>query len=236
MTSPSRRLSRTEAGRDVVSASERLMDDLLAEEDRCFTRMADGLAVIASDLAARLKARERTGGAGGVNRGVEGLLPTLPRFEELLLPPVGDLLATVRERTLVVVRRQLQAGEATLARNYAGIASRAATLAKQQGSRLESHWYQRAAEGLERTVLATRADLVAQADVWWTRKEPVDLLVQRWCQPDPVYLVGAHSRGAVWLVRHQMNAHARNSAVALANGLTLAGITGWNTQVDAATA
>ena len=212
------------------------MAGLLVEEERCFARMADGLSVIAGDLAKRLKARERSSGAGGVHRGVQGLLPTRARFEELLMPPVGDLLATVRTRTLEVVRRQLQAGEATLARNYAGIAGRAAQLAKQQAPRLETHWYESAEAGLARTVAQAHTDLTAQAAIWWTRKETVDVLVTRWCQLEPVHLVGSHSRGAVWMVRAPMNAHARNAAVALANGLTLAGITGWNVQAEAASA
>lgn len=231
----SRRLTRTEAGRDVVSASERLMTGLLEEEERCFTRMADGLAVIAGELEKRVRAREKSGGLDAVYRGREGLMPAVARFEELLLPPVGDLLGLVRERTLVVVRRQLAAAESTLARSWAGTGSRAHAVAKQSAGRLESHWYGKAEDGLLRTATQCRKDLLAQAGVWWTRKEPLDHLVRRWCQLEPLYLTGAHTRGVVWLVRAPMNAHARNASVALANGLTLAGIVGWNavTQVSA---
>jgi hypothetical protein len=228
VTTAGRRLSRTEAGRDVVSASERLMAGLLEVEERCFARMADGLSVVAEELEDRVRARERAGGAAAVNRGAQGLLPAVARFEELLLPAVGDMLGTVRERTLVAVRRQLGAAESTLARSWAGTAGRAAGVAKQSAGRLESHWYEKAEEGLGRAVQQARQDMLTQAAVWWTRREPVDLLVRRWCQLEPVHLVGAHSRGVVWLVRARMNAHARNAGVALANGLTLAGITGWN--------
>jgi hypothetical protein len=219
----------------VVSASERLMAGLLVEEERCFTRMADGLAVIAEELEGRLRARERASGLESVYRGREGLLPSLARFEELLLPPVGDLLVTVRERTLVVVRRQLAAAESTLARTWAGTGARAHGVARQSAGRLETFWYGRAEEGLARTVAQCRQDLLAQTGLWWARRESMDHLVRRWCQLEPLYLVGAHSRGAVWLVRGRMNAHARNAGVAMANGLTLAGITGWNevTQVTA---
>lgn len=225
------RLSRTAAGRDVVSASERLMDGLLQVETECFTRMADGLGVVAEELEGRLLARERSGGATAVYRGREGLLPAARRFEDLLLPAVGTLLATTRERTLVVVRRQLGAAESTLSTSWAGTGGRAAKVAKESAARLESHWYDRAQAGLVASVGQAREDMLAQAGIWWTRKEPVGHLVRRWCQLEPLYLDGAHTRGVVWLVRAQMNAQARNASVALANGLVLAGIDGWNVTV-----
>lgn len=230
------RLSRSVAGRDVVSASERLMDGLLTEEEKCFVRIADGLAVIAREVADRLMAREKTGGAGGVWRGREGLLPAPDRFEELLLPPIGDLLATTRERTLVVVRRQMAAAESTLAVGWSGVGARATQVARGQAARLESHWYGRAEQGLARALTQMRADLLGQAGVWRTRREPVEHLVRRWCQLEPLYLTGSHSRGVVWLVRAPMNAQARNASVALANGLVLAGVEGWNTVTAPVTA
>lgn len=228
MTRAGRRMSRTEAGRDVVSASERLMAGLLAEEERCFARIADGLAVISEELEGRLRARDRSGGVDAVWRGREGLLPALGRFEELLLPPVGDLLGTVRERTLLVVRRQLTSAESTLSRSLSGVAGRAHTVAKKSSGRLESHWYGKAEDGLVATVATCREQMLEQVGVWRARHEPTEQLVRRWCQLDPLYVVGARSRGVVWLVRAPMAAHARNASVALANGLTLAGVMGWN--------
>lgn len=207
------------------------MAGLLEVELACFQRMADGLGVIAGELETRLLAREKSGGAGAVHRGREGLLPAPDRFQDLLLPAVGDLLATTRERTLVVVRRQLGAAESTLSTSWSGTAGRAAKVAKGEAARLESHWYAKAEEGLRASVLKAREDMLAQAGIWWTRKEPVGHLVRRWCQLEPLYLDGAHTRGVVWLVRAQMNAHARNASVALANGLVLAGIDGWNVTV-----
>lgn len=230
------RLSRSVAGRDVVSASERLMDGLLVEEEKCFARIADGLAVIAREVAGRLQARERTGGAGGVWRGREGLVPAAARFEELLLPAVGDLLATTRERTLVVVRRQMSAAESTLAGGWSGVGARASQVARGQADRLESHWYGRAEDGLARVLTRLRVDLLEQAGVWRQRQEPVDVLVRRWCQFEPLYVAGGHTRGVVWLVRAPMNAHARNASVALANGLILAGVEGWNVVTGAVSA
>lgn len=207
------------------------MAGLLEVELDCFTRMADGLDVIAEELGKRLVAREQSGGPAAVHRGREGLLPAVRRFEDLLLPAVGNLLATTRERTLVVVRRQLGAAESTLSTSWSGTAGRAHKVAKQEAARLESHWYGKAEEGLAKSVASARADMLAQAGIWWTRKEPVGHLVRRWCQLEPLYLDGAHTRGVVWLVRAQMNAHARNASVALANGLVLAGIDGWNVTV-----
>jgi hypothetical protein len=212
------------------------MAGLLQEEEKCFTRLADGLAVIASEVEERLLARERSGGADAVWRGRDGLRPSLRRFEDLLMPPVGDLLTTVRERTLETVRRQLRAAESTLARSWAGAASRAGTVAKSQAARLETHWYQYAHDGLQAAVLSAREDMMTQAATWHMRQEPVPNLVRRWCQLDPLYLTGSHTRGVVWLVRGSMNARARNAGVALANGLTLAGIESWNVVTGAESA
>lgn len=224
----SARISNRVAGHDVVAASEELMDGLLGQEERCFQRMADGLAVIARELEDRLVARERQQGTRAVFTGVQGLLPAPARFEELLLPAVGDLLSTVRARTLATVAAQLRTVESSLAREWSGTAARAVAGARQQAARLETHWYGRVEVGLARSVSSTREVLVDQAQVWWSRKEPIGQLVRRWCSVDEVYLTGSRTRGAVWLVRSSMAAEARNSGVALVNGLTMAGMTAWN--------
>lgn len=225
----SSRLDRSEAGNEVLSASQRLMDGLLAEEHRCFARMAEHLQELADLVEARVRRLARGSGRPAILVHMQEVLPRPAEVETLLLPPIGDLLAVTRERTLVVARRQLRAVESVQADRWAGTASRAVSRTRVQAGELEEAWFTTAKLGVLDGMASTAAAMVEQARIWWSRgDEPVNLLVDRWCQVDGLRLPGAGSRGALWGVRATCNAEARTASVALTNALLLSAMAGWN--------
>jgi hypothetical protein len=223
----------TEPGREVLSAAERLMDGMLAEEGRCFERIAAALLGLSSEVEKELRNLARAQGLQAVPPHVPDLLPDPVVVRAAVLPPIGDLLAMARDRTLVVVRRQLRAVEATTSARWRGTAERAAREAAAAATAQEQAWFDKAAEKLTASAVDTRQSMSDQALTWWSRKEPLDALVMRWCSPDPIGLPGSLTRGAVWAIRGAMTIAARNSSVALTNGLLLAGMTAWNSSVVA---
>jgi len=225
----STRLDRSVAGRDVLSASERLLDGLLIEEHRCFEQLRAALAELAERVEARVRGLTKGAGRPAILLSVNEVLPNRVEVHELLLPPIGDLLAITRERTLVVAQRQLRACESVVAAKWEGTAARATAAVRAQSGQLESAWFIRAQLSIEQGMAVTAGSMVEQARIWWTRgDEPVGLLVTRWCDPEPVRLPGSEPRGALWGARPAVNAAARNASVALTNALLLAGMSGWN--------
>lgn len=229
------RTRRQEAGIEIRSATDRLMDGLLIEENRCFSLIAGGMQTVADEVARRVRARYRAAGRRGVLGSIRDLVPSEQQVASQVLPPIGDLLATTRERTLVVVRRQLRACESSVSTTFTGVSATAAQAAAGQAPDLERDWYERAAAECVRSVRSVGSTLGEQAEVWASRNEPVEHLVARWTSLDVVRLPRSPARGAVWQVRVVMNEQARNASVAVTNGLLLAGMDSWN-QIAAASA
>lgn len=218
-------------GREVLSSAERLMDGMLIEEQRCYERIAVGLGLVATQVEHELADVVREVGLGGIPPRVPDLLPEPAMVAAVVLPPVGDLLATARERTLVVLRRQLRAIEASVDTRWLGTAGRAVKDTQAHGESQEEVWFGRTASKLSAAVVEARRLMADQALTWWSRHEQFDKLVARWCSPDPVSLPGSLTRGALWSIRGAMTFESRNAAVALTNGLLLQGYLSWNDAV-----
>ncbi len=222
------RVLRAEAGREVLSSTERLMNGLLVEEEACFATMEAALGDLAAACWRRVEARNRTSGRKGVETTIGDLLPTMDQLVGAVLPAVGDLLATSRERTWVVLRRQLRAAESTISAQHAGLAGLAIRQAEPDVQVLERAWFDRARLDAGRSAARVRDEMGTQAALWAQNRETLPLLAVRWYEADLVKLPGALARGALWEMRVSMNAAARNASVALTNGLLLAGMSGWN--------
>jgi hypothetical protein len=222
------RVHRSDAGREVLSASQRLMDGLLVEERRCFAAIEQALRGVADDLETRVRRTAKQTGRASLIAGLAGLLPDDDVVRSAVMAPVGDLLAVTRERTLVVVRRQLKACESVVPARWDGVAGRAVAAAKAQSTQLEFNWFGRCWDGAAAGAGLTRLAMVGQTQTWWARGETTDELVQRLLSEELVRLPGAESRGAWWQLRGRCNAEARNASVGLTNGLLLAGMAAWN--------
>jgi hypothetical protein len=222
------RVDRSVAGREVVSATERLMDGMLAQEEKCFRLMQDALGDLATAAWRRVEARARSAGRVGVEATILDLLPAVDQLVGVVMPPIGDLLALARERTLVVVRRQLRACESAISSEWSGMARRAVRAAEPETNALERVWYERALAAATRSSVVVREEMGNQAGIWASRKEQFPELRARWYSEDLVRLPGSSARGTLWDLRVSMNAEARNASVALTNGLILAGMQGWN--------
>jgi hypothetical protein len=225
------RLDRSEAGREILSATTRLSDGLLVEERRCFAEIALRLGDFAVEVADMLRRGHRS--RADLMMGLDVLVPAANDLRDVVLPPIGDLLALTRERTLQVVRRQMRAcaDSVPLAWKHLGVVGQKA--AGGQAAALESAMFDQAKAEFARAYLDTRLKMRGQAETWFARNEPMEALVARWTAPGEVLLPAAETRGAVWNVRPWMNAAARTASVSLTNGLLLAAMGGWN---DAATA
>lgn len=213
----------------MVSATERLMDGLLAEEHVCFTGIASGVRLLAVDLARALANEAKRSGPTQLFVRSRQLLPDPETVEAAVMPPIGDLLAMTRERTLVVVRRQMKACQSAVSTSWDGLGAAGVATAKSQAMSLERSWYERARVGLQSASVAAFGEMTRQAEIWFARQEPVDALIARWTLETEIRnLSGAKTRGALWQIRVAMNAEARNASVAVTNGLLLAGMAGWN--------
>jgi hypothetical protein len=225
------RAARAEAGREVLSATARLSDGLLVEERRCFAEIETRLGEFAVEVADMVRRSHRARTELWVN--VDQVLPAANDLRDVVMPPIGDLLALTRERTLTVVRRQMKALGSTVPLSQVYLSAVGNGAARSQAPSLESAMYDQALAGYARAYLDTRLTMRAQAELWFGRDEPLDALVARWTAPGEVLLPGADTRGALWRLRPWMNAEARTASVSLTNALLLAAMGGWN---DAASA
>lgn len=223
-----RRIDRSEAGREVLSASERLMDGLLQQEHRCFARIAEGLAQLSQIVWLRTVAVHDVYGRRGLEARIAEVLPRDGEFDDVVMPPVGDLLAVARERTLTAARRQLRACETAVPTRFAGHSTRAMRYAKDQVAGLERHWFDTAREGMLRGAARTRLGMGEQSGIWASRGEDLAVLRTRWLDTELLKLPGSSSRGAVWEMRVWMNAEARKASVSFTNSLLLASMDAWN--------
>jgi hypothetical protein len=228
------RVLRATAGREVLSSTERLMNGLLVEEEACFTAMESALSMVAAACWRRVEARNKASGRHGVEATIADLLPTTDQLVGAVLPPVGDLLATSRQRTWVALRRQLRAAESTISAQHAGLAGAAIRAVESDVQLLEREWFERARLDAGRAAVQVRDEMGTQAALWAMNRESLPLLAARWYDDELVRLPGSTARGAVWEMRVSMNAAARNASVALTNGLLLAGMSGWNQVVQRA--
>lgn len=225
----SARAQRSTAGKEVLSASERLMAGLLIEEERCFAELAAGLGVIAKECADRTLARFKAAGKRGVVDGAVGLFPTAERLRTVLMPPVGTLLATTRERSLTVAARQMRACASTVEPRYRALANEATKSARLHAAPLEKVWYERVRDGLDDAAFSMGVAMLDQLTAWnASREETVAQLVARWTSMEEVRLPGSQNRGAVWALQPRMTTATRNASVALTNGLLIAAMRGWN--------
>lgn len=223
----------TAAGREVVTAAERLMDGLLDAEHECFTHLDAGLRRTADAT------RERIVAAGRLSEAqlrTAALLPNDDWLGDVLLPPVSDLVALARERALRVVGRQMRLCATTLGDTIdtRTVARRAEAHARAQATEVERVVFANAGEAMVAAAATTRARIIEQRDTWQARHEPVNALIARCCSADRVGLPGV-GIGAVWRLRASMHATARSASVDTANALLLAGMKGWNDTIDAGT-
>jgi hypothetical protein len=227
------RLDRSEAAREVISATQRLSDGLAVEENRAFARIAEELRAASGRLERRVRGTAATRGRVQVWLDVDQLLPTNAELRDALMPIVGDLLAITRDRTMVVVRRQMRACGESVSRGFVHLQSRGVAAAKALASPLEEEWFGKSAQDCARAYLDTRARMRDQVERWYGRNEAVDQLVLRLVAEDTVTLPGSDTRGALWALRAPMNLSARSASVALTNGLLLAAMGGWNEAASA---
>jgi hypothetical protein len=204
------------------------MDGMLREEERCFSAMSGGLDDLAGAVWPRVADTFRVGGRYAVEVSLDQLLPSWPELESAVMPHVGNLLATARERSLVVARRHLRACESSISQELGGIAQAAMKAATPEVATLERGWFDRASGGAMKGAFATVSAMRNQAGLWAGRGEPLELLRQRWYDAEVVRLPGSEPRGAVWMFRVWMNGEARNASVGLTNALLLAAMGAWN--------
>jgi hypothetical protein len=204
------------------------MDGLLDREKDCFRKLDAGVAAMAEATANRVRARVRLRGKVEFSRSVDDLLVSRDDAEPELMPPVGDLLAVTRTRTLEVVARQLRACLSTVDAGWGFLARGGVEAARLDAAVLERHWYGRVSDSLSQVGAMVREDMREQYQRWAQFDEPVDALLRRWFDAEEVRLPGAGSKGAVWAFRTRLMVEARNASVALSNGIMLAGIRGWN--------
>lgn len=220
-----RRITRARAGQEVLTITHGLMDGLLAEENRCF----DGIEDAAADLAAVLGKQLRSiSSPAGLVRGARTLVASLVDLRERFSPPVGDLMATVRERTLDVLGQQLELCASAVSVDAAPAVQRGRLQAEGVCVDLERYWLGRYQDAVVDTATLVRGEMTRQLRTWQSRGEDRELLVVRWCSPDRVTLPGAGVRGAVFGMRAPLCAAARTASVACVNGVLLGGYAGWN--------
>jgi hypothetical protein len=222
------RTHRPVAAREVISASERLMDGLLAEEQDCFRRLDRGVREVGQAVTDRVRARAKSVGRAELVRSVDDLLVTRALAGPLLMPAVGDLLAVTRTRSLEVVARQLRACASTVDLHWSFLAAGGVEAARVEAAVLERHWYDRAVDEMVSAGGVVRTEMLIQYRKWAQFEEPVTGLLDRWVSPEDVRLPGAGMRGSVWLFLARMMVAARTASVALTNGVLLAGMRGWN--------
>jgi hypothetical protein len=229
------RLDRSEAGREILSSTERLSEGLAEQENQAFARIAAELRAAAGELEGRVRQTAAAGGRTQVWLSIDDVLPTIGAVGDALMPAVGDLLAVTRERTLVVVRRHMKACGESVPVRWAQLPSRGVAAAKAQAPALETEWYDKATADFRRAYLDSRAKMRDQAERWFGRDETVDQLVLRLTAENTVNLPGSEVRGAIWSMRGWMNIAARSASVALTNGLLLAAMGGWDEAAAGAT-
>lgn len=218
---------RASAGRAVADQVKSLMDALLVEETRALATMTDGLRGIAIALTEQVTAAALSRRIL-INR-IPGMLPTPERVLDVVTPALGHLLATTREQTIPVVRKQLRTCQQSIGPIAIPIADAAATAADTIAPDLESRYYAAACSAIGAAVAITAGRMQEQARIWALRpaESPTEL-ARRWCTEDRVNLPGAPGRGVIWQLQTAFAAESRAASVALTNGLLIAGYGGWN--------
>jgi len=218
---------RPSAVRDVTRQVQALMDALLVEEHTAAAEIESGLRGYAVTLTERVIA------AGPTRRKLRAAIPRLlPTTEQVLGiagPPVAQLLAVSRERTLPVIGRQLRAYQQVVGPHAVGASTRGTLAAQEIATELEGHYYAAACSAIGAAVAGVVTAMTQQVGVWAVR--PAELapeLARRWCSEDLVRLPGAPGRGVLWQMRSVCTARAREASVSVVNGLLIAGYEGWN--------
>lgn len=183
--------SRTSHARQVVGASQTLMDGLLDAEDTCFTNLDAGLQRVADATRERIIAAARLSGARLLRA---ELLPEDRWLAGVVLPPISELVAVARERALSVVGRQMQLLAGTLGTAARDAATAGRTAAARDAPDVERIVYLAATDALMNATPPVRAAITEQRRIWQARHEPLDALTARVCSAERVGLPGA-SRG-----------------------------------------
>lgn len=213
------------ASKDLVIASQRLMDGLLDVEESAFRVLDAGVQQVADATRENIVAAERLSPAK-LDRA--DLVPDDRWLAAVLLPPVAQLIAAARERALAVAKRQMQLLSAQVGPHAAGAALGGEQSALRAADEVERLTYRQATDGLLAAVVPVRGDVVEQRRLWKSRHEPREALIARCCTQDRVGLPGA-TRGVVWALRPRMHSIARAASVDTCNALLMASMRGWNT-------
>jgi hypothetical protein len=216
-------MSRT-VEREIVSSVTRMMDGLLTAEHTAFAELDRALQRTADATRERIVAADRVSRAKLLRA---QLLPENQWLTELLMPPISNLVALARERSLTVVTRQLKAIATVVGPHADGAVAAGIGEARTLVPRIEQIVVSDSMDAIMATVGRVRTTILEQRRTWLARHEPLDALIARLCSAERVGLPGAR-RGSVWALRGSLHATARAASVNTANAVLLAGMRGWN--------
>lgn len=217
----------------MVALAQRMSDDLLRDEQRCFRAVDAALARHARPAAALLRRHWKVAkadprafaGDGQFRVALTGL------HREALADgrrAVVDLLDRTVERALTSIGKELALCEGTLARRYEGVAAEGVARAGRLAAgyvRTDLRLYdQVAAAALAEFEAHSRRQvlLAAQYD------EPLERVGKRLLSATALSVPGNGGRGSWWRTGSEMHRGARAASVALCNEVRTAAMDGMN--------
>lgn len=228
-----RRLTRRSAGESVVARAQRLSDDLLAEEEGCFTRVWDAFDAVV-DTAGSLFAE-----AWAVNGEDPARLRNDDEFAVVLsdlhtiaieasMDAVGDMADVARDLSVESIRDELTLCERTLATPYAGLAEVSVTAAADQIDALHVDRLVAFADTTLYTQQTFAEAVQEQLRFAVLYKEPQEKVASRLFNPKPANLKGCSGRGMWWRSTSDLNASARDVSIRLSTQVRVAAMSTFN--------
>lgn len=225
------RLSRRIAGRRVAALAESLADDLLRNEQRCFTRAAahigGGVPAARAEVRKALRTRDVADMAAHA-RLQQSLVNAHMQTLAEAYSEAQALLTEVTDLATESIGSELWLCERTLAARYKGAAEEAMSRVEGQTTRVMESALDAHRQNAQKTLTAFQSELRRQLLLAGQHGDTQEQMEARLFSPEPVSRPGIGGRGVWYRSTSWVDASTRDASISVMNGIRMSAMAAFN--------